>query len=204
MKKLLIATHNVGKLAEFRRIFGDLGLEIVGADELSLPAPDEDGETFAENAIKKARAAAHASGEMTLADDSGLEVDALNGAPGVHSARYAGDKGAAANMHKLLDALHSVPKSERSARFRCVLALVDPKGSLGDEILLAEGRCEGAIAHEARGAGGFGYDPIFVPEGGDRTMSEISDAEKDAISHRGKACAAMRVKIAEYLRVRDQ
>lgn len=204
MKKLLIATHNAGKVAEFRRILGDLGLEIASAGELALPAPEEDGETFSENAIKKARAAAFASGEMTLADDSGLEVDALNGAPGVHSARYAGDQGSVANMQKLLDALESVPEGNRSARFRCVLALVDPKGPLGDEVLLTEGRCEGAIARAPRGAGGFGYDPIFVPEGGDRTMSEISDAEKDEISHRGEACAAMRVKIAEYLRVRVQ
>lgn len=173
----------------------------MSAGELALPAPEEDGETFAENAIKKARAAALASGEMTLADDSGLEVDALNGAPGVHSARYAGDKGSAANMKKLLGALESVPEGMRSARFRCVLALVDPKGPLGEEVLLAEGRCEGTIARDPRGTGGFGYDPIFVPEGGEWTMSELSDAEKDAISHRGKACAAMRLKIQEYLRV---
>lgn len=196
---LLVATKNGGKLDEFRRIFGDLDVTIVGAEELALPDVEEDGETFEANATKKARESAAASGLMTLADDSGLEVDALFGAPGVHSARYAGGGGAEANVRKLLTALESTPDGSRTARFRCVLALVDPSGPLGDEVILAEGRCEGRIARSARGAHGFGYDPVFVPDGGEETMAEIDDAAKDRISHRGRACASMRERLVAYL-----
>jgi XTP/dITP diphosphohydrolase len=197
-RTLLVATRNAGKLEEFRRIFGDLGVTIVGAAELALADVVEDGATFEANATKKARESAIASGLMTLADDSGLEVDALFGAPGVHSARYAGG-GAEANVRKLLGALESTPDEARTARFRCVLALADPSGPLGEEVLLAQGTCEGTIIRSPRGGGGFGYDPVFVPEGKALTMAEISDAEKDALSHRGRACAAMRERLVAYL-----
>lgn len=202
-RTLLVATRNEGKLEEFRRILGDLGLTIVGSAELALPEVVEDGATFEENATKKAREAAAASGLMTLADDSGLEVDALFGAPGVQSARYSGGAGSVANVRKLLIALESTPDAARTARFRCVLALADPAGPLGAEVLLADGRCEGTIARAPRGEGGFGYDPVFVPNGGAATMSELRADEKDAISHRGRACAAMRAPLVEYLRRRS-
>ncbi|AKF07785.1 RdgB/HAM1 family non-canonical purine NTP pyrophosphatase [Sandaracinus amylolyticus] len=197
--KLLIATKNRGKLEEFRRIFGDLGVELVSADELGLPDVEETGDTFEANAILKAEAQAAASGCMTIADDSGLEVDALDGAPGVYSARYAGAGGSEANVRKLLAALADVPDERRTARFRCVLALADPRGALGARVELTEGRCEGRIAHQPSGSGGFGYDPVFVPADGDATMAELSATAKDAISHRGRACARMRERLAAYL-----
>lgn len=197
--KLLVATKNRGKLEEFRRIFEGLGLELASADELGLPDVEETGETFEANALLKARAYAEASGLMSLADDSGLEVDALGGAPGVYSARYAGEGGSEANVRKLLGALDPVPDAERTARFRCVLALVDPSGPAGHDPLLAEGTCEGHIAHAPRGRGGFGYDPVFVPQGMSLTMAEISDAEKDRISHRGRASEVMRARLMTYL-----
>ncbi|MDQ3036564.1 MAG: RdgB/HAM1 family non-canonical purine NTP pyrophosphatase [Myxococcota bacterium] len=202
-RTLVVATRNQGKLEEFRRILGDLGLTILGAAELALPEVEEDGATFEDNATKKAREAAAASGLMTLADDSGLEVDALFGAPGVQSARYSGGGGAEANVRKLLVALESTPDTGRSARFRCVLALADPSGPLGDEVLLADGRCEGTIIRAPRGGGGFGYDPVFVPEGAAATMAELDSTQKDAISHRGQACAAMKAHLVEYLRRRS-
>jgi XTP/dITP diphosphohydrolase len=194
-RRLLVATKNEGKVAELRRILADLDVELVSADELGLPDVEETGETFEANALLKARAQAAASGLMTIADDSGLEVDALGGAPGVHSARYAGHAGpgaAAANVRKLLTALEGVPDAARSARFRCVLALVDPEDPREGHAALAEGRCEGWVAREPSGHGGFGYDPIFLPEGMGCTMAELGDTEKDAISHRGRACAALR------------
>lgn len=200
--KLLVATKNRGKVEELRRIFAGLDVELVGADELALDDVEETGETFEANALLKARAYAHASGLMALADDSGLEVDALGGAPGVHSARYAGDGGAEANVRKLLAALAHVEDARRTARFRCVLALVDPTGPLGQGALLAEGACEGRIARAPRGSGGFGYDPIFVPEGMSVTMAEISEAEKDRISHRGRASEVMRARLTAYLATR--
>lgn len=200
--RLLVATKNRGKLEEFRRILAGLDVELVSADELGLPDVDETGETFEANAILKAKAQAEASGLMALADDSGLEVDALGGAPGVRSARYADGGGAEANVRKLLAALDDVPDDRRGARFRCVIALADPGGPLGDRIELAEGRCEGRIARAPSGSGGFGYDPVFVPEGLDRTMAEISAKTKDDISHRGRACEALRARLAAYLGAR--
>jgi XTP/dITP diphosphohydrolase len=200
---LVIATKNRGKLEELRRIFGDLELSIVSADELGLPDVIEDAPTFEGNAIKKATELARASGHMTLGDDSGLLVDALGGAPGVLSARYAGVDGpgqAAANVAKLLAALDAVPDAARTARFRCVLALADPRGALGErDVLLAEGTCEGAILRAPRGGGGFGYDPIFVPRGETRTMAELPSDAKDRVSHRGAACALMRARLLDYL-----
>jgi XTP/dITP diphosphohydrolase len=194
--KLLIASQNPKKLKEIREILDLPGLELVSA--LDLPgAPDivEDGLTFEENAAKKALTMARASGLWALADDSGLEVDALNGAPGVHSARYAGEPMKySANNRKLLTTLRG--ETNRRARFRCVLALASPQG----EVRTVEGTCEGAIADGPRGRKGFGYDPLFVPEGHTVTFAEMDPAEKNRISHRGRALAAAQRAWAGLLR----
>ena len=191
--RVLVATRNAGKVREFRRLLGLSGVEVVSIDELSLDVPDvvEDAETFEDNAEKKARELAAATGLLTIGDDSGLEVDALHGAPGVYSARYGGGGGTEANVRKLLGALEDVPEGSRAARFRCVLALVDPT-DIDAEVAFGKGVCEGRITREPRGQGGFGYDPVFVPHGEERTMAELSADEKNALSHRARACAALR------------
>lgn len=196
IEELLIATRNAGKVTEFRRIFADLPVRLVTAAELDLAEVVEDADSFEGNAIKKARELALASNRLTLADDSGLEVEALFGAPGVHSARYAGG-GPEANMRKLLAAMENVPDGKRQARFRCVLALVDPASP--DAPQLAHGTCEGRIIRAARGTGGFGYDPIFVVLGEDRTMAELTPEEKDSRSHRAIASRRMLQILRGYL-----
>jgi XTP/dITP diphosphohydrolase len=179
--KLLFATHNKGKLAELRALVGD-SLQVLSAADAQVPEVVEDGETFADNARKKALACAHATGLPSLADDSGLCVDALGGAPGVHSARYApGDD--AARVDRLLEALADVPDDQRGAGFRCVLCLALPDG----RTFFAEGQCRGTISRAPRGAGGFGYDPVFELAPGGRTMAEVTQEEKSARSHRGQA-----------------
>lgn len=185
MKKLLISSRNDHKIREIRAILGRPGLEILSAADVpGLPDVEEDGGTFAENALKKARELARASGLWTIADDSGLEVDALHGEPGVHSARYAGEHGRdAANNAKLLGKLEGV--SDRGAQFHSAVALVAPDG----REWLAEGVCRGTILTEGRGTGGFGYDPLFVPEGYDRTFAELGSEVKNRISHRARALA---------------
>jgi len=184
--RLLVATRNRHKLAEIRAILAVPGVDLVGADEVAgLPGVEEDAETFEGNALKKARVLCAASGLWTLADDSGLEVEALDGAPGVRSARYAGpeaDDGA--NNRKLLAALAGRP--DRGARFRCVLALAAPDG----RVWTVDGRCEGRIGTAAAGSGGFGYDPLFIPDGLTRTFAKLPAATKNRISHRGAALAA--------------
>jgi XTP/dITP diphosphohydrolase len=197
--RVLIATKNAGKLVELRRIFDLPGLELIGVDELdaSIPDVDEDRDTLEGNAIKKASELAARTGLPTLADDSGLEVDAIGGAPGVHSARYSGG-GPAANVTKLLAALADVPDERRTARFRCVLAFIDPSAG-AEPIAVTSGACDGWITRERRGTGGFGYDPILVPAGRDETMAEIGDDEKDRLSHRGMACRAMRPVLEAWL-----
>lgn len=185
--RVLVATRNKHKLDEMRAILCVSGITLVGADEVAgLPSDVvEDAETFEGNALKKARLLCAASGMWTLADDSGLEVDALGGAPGVHSARYAGEScDTAANNATLLQALHGV--TNRTARFRCALALAAPDG----RTWCVEGRCEGHIAHDASGGAGFGYDPLFVPDGHTQTFAELPALEKNRISHRGAALAA--------------
>jgi XTP/dITP diphosphohydrolase len=181
--KLLVATRNHHKLREIREILDLPGVELIGADEVyGLPEVEEDAPTFEGNAIKKARELARAGNCWTLADDSGLEVDALQGAPGVHSARYAGPAAdTAANNAKLMQALAGV--ADRRARFRCVLALCSPYG----KVWTVEGACEGRILEAPRGAQGFGYDPLFVPEGEDRTFAELDAGSKNRLSHRGRA-----------------
>ena len=175
------ATRNPHKLAELSRL-------LPGVELLPPPAgvdPAEDGETYADNALIKARAVHAATGLPALADDSGVEVDALGGAPGPRSARFAGENaGDAANLSLLLGKLEGVAAERRTARYRCVAALVD-----GQHTVLGEGVLEGTIAERPRGSGGFGYDPAFVPEGESRTVAEMSAEEKEAISHRGRAVA---------------
>ncbi len=192
--KLLFATGNAHKLRELRELVSPLGIEVCApADVGGIPEVDEDQPSFAGNAGKKARSAHAATGLPALADDSGLEVDALSGAPGVHSARYAGSAhDDHANNDKLLAALAGVPEERRTARFRCVLALVDEQGTLS----FAEGTCEGSIAHAPRGTNGFGYDPLFLVAGGPRTLAEFSPEEKHQVSHRGHAMRALAKSLA--------
>ena len=198
-KPLVIATGNPGKLREFRQLLADLPFDMVALGELGLTGPPETGATFLENALLKARYASQATGSAAIADDSGLEVDALGGAPGVYSARYAGP-GAddAANNAKLLEALAHTPPCARRARYRCVLAYVDDES--GSAALVAEGVWEGRIVDCARGTGGFGYDPHFwVPEL-NRTAAELEPADKNQVSHRGAALSRLRTLLARATR----
>jgi XTP/dITP diphosphohydrolase len=197
---LLVATNNPGKVREFEELLAGLPQPVritFPAQEGLVLEVDESGETFEENARIKALAYARASGLLTLADDSGLEVDALGGAPGVHSARYAGPgAGDADRYRKLLGALAGVPVGQRSARFRCVVALALPGGS----VQTAEGTCEGEIGFEPRGEHGFGYDPVFVVKGyGGQTMAELPPEVKNRISHRARALAAAQPILAQVL-----
>lgn len=193
--KLLIATHNRGKLREYADLLADLPLTLVTPDDLELDlAVIESGATYADNARTKAGAYAQASGLLALADDSGLEVDALDGAPGVRSARYAlGDD--ADRVTALLRALAQAGVSEenRAARFRCVIVLAAPDGRFWS----AEGECAGRIIDTPRGSGGFGYDPVFFLSSHGRTMAELSPEEKNRISHRARAVQAVRPILAK-------
>jgi XTP/dITP diphosphohydrolase len=196
--KLLLATHNRKKLVELERIVAEAGgsqIELLDMDGVpTYPEPIEDGATFTDNALLKARAGAAASGLPTVADDSGLVVDALNGMPGVLSARWAGRaKNDDDNLGLVLDQVHDVPDGRRGAAFVCVAAYVTPAG----EELVAEGRLDGTLARAPRGGNGFGYDPIFVPLGDSRTTAEMEPAAKDAISHRGQAFRALVRRILE-------
>ena len=176
-----MATSNPGKIRELARMLEGLGIEVVAQSELGVSDADETGTTFAENSLIKARHAADATGLPAIADDSGLAVDALDGAPGVYSARYAGDAGDEANNEKLLAALADV--EERSAAFHCVATFIAP----GEAPLVASGEWRGEILREQQGAGGFGYDPLFfVPECG-CSSAELEPEEKNARSHRGQA-----------------
>jgi XTP/dITP diphosphohydrolase len=184
-EKLLVATRNPGKAREYRELLSDLRLAVTYLDEEGIDLEvEEHGATFADNAILKATAYARASGLLTWADDSGLEVDALGGGPGVHSARYAGPEASDADRRsKLLDALAGVPWEQRGARFRCVVALATPEGVLAT----ADGSCEGIIAFGPAGNNGFGYDPIFYLSEHKMTMAQLASEEKNRISHRGRA-----------------
>ena len=187
--KTVLASGNAGKLRELGAILGSLGLELLAQSALGIASPPETGSTFLDNALIKARHAARESGLPALADDSGIEVDALDGRPGVHSARFAGEGASDAdNLHKVLAVLHDVPMEFRQARYHCVIAFVrrhdDP------EPIVAHGTWEGRIALEPRGSGGFGYDPIFLPADGHGTAAELDPAVKNEISHRGQALRA--------------
>jgi XTP/dITP diphosphohydrolase len=190
MIRLVLATRNQGKVAELQRILDDV--ELLDAEEAGVPDVEETGDTFADNALLKARAAVAASGLPAIADDSGLSVASLGGEPGVRSARYAGAHGDdEANLRLVLERMEG--QAQRSARFVCAAALVAPDG----REWVVEGTVEGKLITEPRGTGGFGYDPIFVPEGEQRTTAEMSPHEKDAISHRGKAFRALRGAVDE-------
>ncbi len=187
MTRLLLATRNAGKLAELQRMLA--AFEVVGlADVPEFPDAPETGATFAENALAKARDAVAATGLVSVADDSGLAVDALNGMPGVLSARWSGRHGDdRANLDLLLGQLGDVPDERRGAAFVCAAALVVP----GGPETVVHGEWRGRIVRAPRGTNGFGYDPVFVPEGEERTSAELSAAEKDAASHRARALAAL-------------
>ncbi len=186
-----LASRNPGKLREITAILhsSEVAVRVASADEFpGWVAPPEDAPDYAGNALLKARSLAAFAGVAALADDSGIEVDALDGAPGVRSARYAGeDASDEENLQKLVAAIGAVPVRKRTARYRCVAALVVPEGSFET----AEATVEGSLITEPRGSGGFGYDPIFVPTGYTVTMAELPPEEKDAISHRGKAFRAI-------------
>lgn len=186
-RTLVLATHNKDKVAEFIRspFLSRLPVRIVGLDAYpDAPEAEETGDTFAANASLKARLAAKHTGQWALADDSGLEVDALEGRPGVHSARFSGPRAtAASNNGKLLELLKEVPPEKRTARFCCAIAIASPTGTYWVDV----GVCEGFIADEPRGEGGFGYDPLFVVPEYDRTFAELPAKAKDDISHRARA-----------------
>jgi XTP/dITP diphosphohydrolase len=188
--RLAVASRNPHKLREIGRICAGWGVEWVTAegDAEGWPDVDETGETYLDNAMLKARAVAAALALSALADDSGIEVDALGGAPGPRSARYAGEAATdESNLRELIRSMKGIPGGGRTARYRCVVVVAQPDG---DEVH-TEGTCEGTLLRSPRGSGGFGYDPIFVPAGWDMTMAELTDEEKDRISHRGRALRAM-------------
>jgi len=184
LKKILLATHNQDKVKEIRELLKDLDVEIISANDIpELPEVDEDQETLEGNAIKKAKVLSQISGLPAIADDTGLEVDALYGAPGVRSSRYAGDNASYDdNVNKLLLALQDVPADQRTAQFRCVVAIVE-----NGKVETVEGICKGVILSERRGHQGFGYDPVFYVPSMGKTFAEMDIEEKNAISHRGIA-----------------
>lgn len=197
-RTVVVATGNPHKVAEIEAILGPVMADVtfVALSELGdFPDPDENGETFLENALIKAWAATEATGLMAVADDSGLVVDALDGAPGIHSARWAGHHGDdAANNAKLMAEMADVPDEERTARFHSCVVMVDPTGM----VLQGEGDCEGTIAWEPRGDHGFGYDPLFLPrDTPGRTMAELTADEKNAISHRFHALERLAAQLAD-------
>ena len=194
--RFVLATHNPGKLREMGEILKDFGIEVVSPRELGITVDvEETGTTFAENAMLKAKAICKAAGLPAIADDSGLCVDALNGAPGVYSARYGGegldDKG---RYMLLLSSLRGAPT--RAAHFACAVACAFPNG----DTLTAEGRCDGSIAYAPLGEGGFGYDPVFLLPGTGKTFGQLTQEEKSAVSHRGRALREFSEKLETYLK----
>jgi XTP/dITP diphosphohydrolase len=192
-----VATRNAGKKREFDRLLAGPGIELEDLNQHpSAPEVEETGDSYLANALLKARQIARHTGLPALADDSGLEVDALGGAPGVHSVRFAGSRPDGDNIALLLTRLQSVSEQERTARFRCVLVVAKPDGSH----ISAEGTCEGRITTAPRGRGGFGYDPVFFYAPAACTFAELDAAEKNRVSHRANACTELRAKIAPFLR----
>lgn len=194
---LVIATHNQGKLREFKDLLEPLGIEVLSAGELGVPEPVETGETFEENAQLKAAVTALAAEKPALADDSGLAVEALGGAPGIHSARWAGEPRdfyrAMARVEQELQAKGAASREARRAKFVCVLCLANPPGP----VQFFEGAVEGHLVWPPRGTQGFGYDPIFMPDGYAQTFGEMDPAQKHAISHRAKAFAAFKAAVLD-------
>lgn len=199
---IVLATRNENKVRELAAMLDDLPLRLESiASFADAPEVEENGATFADNAVLKAKAAAQHTGLWAMADDSGLEVDALDGQPGVYSARFAGSHATDAdNNEKLLRFMVDVPEERRTARFRCAIALASPDGL----VFVDEGTCEGRIAQAPRGDGGFGYDPLFIVPHLGRTFAELPPAEKDRISHRARALAAMRRRLEELAAANSQ
>jgi XTP/dITP diphosphohydrolase len=190
VRRVILASSNAGKLAELTALLTPLGFELTPQQQLGIESPPETGETFLENALLKARHAAGQRGLAAIADDSGIEVDALGKAPGVRSARFAREGAAEEeNLRKLLTQMRDVPAARRGARYRCVIAFV--RSAADQDPIIAQGAWEGSIAQVPRGAGGFGYDPIFVPAGDERTAAELAPSEKNAVSHRARALHAL-------------
>jgi XTP/dITP diphosphohydrolase len=193
-RRVVLATGNPGKLREMRAILAGHGLEVVAQSELGIRPPVEDGDSYVANALIKARHAAAAAGLPAIADDSGLEVDALGGRPGIHAARYAGPEASeAANNDKLLAELAGTAQAGRGARYRCAMVFV--REAADPSPVVAEATWEGRIGCERRGRGGFGYDPLFIVGGTDVTVAEMPEAHKNRISHRGQALAALAEKM---------
>ncbi|MBU6952687.1 MULTISPECIES: XTP/dITP diphosphatase [unclassified Hahella] len=197
MQKIVLASNNAGKIKELNRLLGSLDITVVSQKELNIPSIEETGQTFIENAILKARHAAAVSGLPALADDSGLEVDALQGAPGIYSARFAGESASDQdNNAKLLQLLANTPTGARTARFHCVLAFMRHEA---DPVpIICHGAWEGSIAEQASGGGGFGYDPLFWLSDRQCTSAELTPEQKNALSHRGQAMAQL---VAELTRL---
>ena len=193
--KLLLASRNRHKIEELQQMLAGLKIEVISLEDVAdMPLIEEDGKTFSENASKKARLTAMHTGFTCLADDSGLVVDALGGQPGVYSARFAGeDADDRKNNRKLMQMLQGFDSERRQARFICVIAISDPQGN----ICTVEGKCEGRIHYEERGKGGFGYDPLFIPEGYSQTFAELSREEKNRISHLGQALLKARTLLGD-------
>lgn len=195
-RRIVLATGNAGKLREMRAILAGHDLVVVAQSEFGIVPPIEDGDSFAANALIKSRHAAAIAGLPAIADDSGLEVDALGGRPGLHTARYAGPQAdERANNDKLLAELADVPLAARGARYRCAMAFVRDAGDAAP--IIAEAAWSGHIGFERRGTGGFGYDPLFVVAGGSRTAAEMPEDEKNRVSHRGQALAALAAAMRE-------
>lgn len=196
MSRIIFATGNAGKMREIREILADMNMEILSMKEAGISADiNEDGTTFEENAIIKAKAIAKLTNDIVLADDSGLEVDYLNKEPGIYSARYMGeDTSYTIKNQAIIDRLEGVPKEKRTARFVCAIAAVLPNG----EVLTTRGTIEGYIGTKSAGANGFGYDPIFYVDEYGCSTAEISEEQKNEISHRGKALRAMKEQLSQY------
>jgi XTP/dITP diphosphohydrolase len=196
MHRIVLASSNPGKLREFNALFADSGCEVVTQASLGIDDVEETGLTFVENALLKARHAAQLSGLPALADDSGLCVEALNGAPGLYSARYAGSHGdSAANNAKLLQTLDGMPPDQRRAFFMCALVLL--RHATDPTPLIVEGRWHGRVLEAPRGPGGFGYDPLFLPDGQTQSAAELDPALKNRLSHRGRAMAQLQSRLKE-------
>lgn len=192
LKELIFASHNAGKIKEIKQMLKPLKIEVKSFEDIDFPDVEETGTTFTENSLLKSTQIAKFAGMPCIADDSGLCVDALNGAPGVYSARYAPNRDFGAGMDKLLAEMSAAGNDDRSAHFSCVISLAYPDGKY--EVF--EGRVNGKIAKQKHGNGGFGYDPIFIPEGYDKSFAELGADVKNKISHRGRAMQ----KLLEYLR----
>jgi XTP/dITP diphosphohydrolase len=195
--RVVLATRNAGKKREFDRLLVGLGIEIEDLSQHpSVPEVEETGDSYLANALLKARQVARHTGLPAMADDSGLEVDALAGAPGIHSARFAGSRSDSDNLALLLTRLQGVSEEERTARFRCVLVLAKPDGTY----ISAEATCEGSITTAPGGRGGFGYDPVFFYPPARCTFAELDQAEKNRVSHRAQACRRLRDRLPQFVR----